>query len=100
MSYLRERDIERMLVRAVRKAGGICPKFVSPGWDGAPDRLILLPEGRIAFAELKAPGQKLRPLQESRMRKLESLGYDVYIIDDPVQVEAVILRMQKGGAAE
>ena len=99
MSSLRERDVERRLVRAVRSAGGICPKFVSPGWDGAPDRLILLPGGRMSFAELKAPGKKLRPLQESRMRKLESLGFAVYIIDDPVQALAVIEEMKKGGAA-
>ena len=61
-----EKEIEQKLVRAVKAAGGICPKFVSPGMDGMPDRLILMPGGHMAFAELKAPGKKPRPLQLHR----------------------------------
>ena len=59
----REREIEKYFVQQVKKNGGLAPKFVSPGWDGVPDRLVLLPDGRMAFVELKAPGKKLRPLQ-------------------------------------
>ena len=60
---MRERDVEQNLVQAVRRTGGIAPKFVSPGLNGVPDRLVLFPGGKIAFVELKAPGQTLRPLQ-------------------------------------
>ena len=63
---MREKDIERKLTKAVKDMGGLAPKFVSPGFDGVPDRLVLLPEGKLAFVELNAEGKKLRPLQEKR----------------------------------
>ena len=85
-----EKIIERKLVAGVRKLGGIAPKFVSPGLDGVPDRLILLPGGRIAFAELKAPGKTLRPIQVVRKRQLESLGFQVYVIDNEDQIGGVL----------
>ena len=81
MGSLRERDIERKLVAAVKKAGGLALKFVSPGYDGVPDRLILMPGGIACFAELKAPGKKMRPLQMNRKEMLEGLGFQVYCID-------------------
>ena len=65
---MRERFIEKKLVDAVKKMGGFAPKFVSPGLDGMPDRIVLFPMGRIAFVELKAPGEKMRPLQVRRKR--------------------------------
>ena len=68
---MREKNIESKLVKAVKEKGGIAPKFVSPGLDGVPDRLVLLPGGKIAFIELKATGKKLRPLQVRRKRQLE-----------------------------
>lgn len=83
---LSEKQIEQKLVRVVRAAGGIAPKFVSPGLDGVPDRLILLPGGRLAFAELKAPGRQPRPLQLRRIEQLRQLGFRVYIIDNTNQI--------------
>ena len=79
---MREKIIEQKLVAAVKKQGGICPKFVSPGFDGMPDRLVLLPFGRFAFVEVKAPGEKPRPLQLARHGMLQKLGYRVYVLDD------------------
>lgn len=63
---LRECVIEKALVKEAKSRGGMAVKFVSPGFDGVPDRLVLLPGGKCAFVELKAPGKKLRPLQEKR----------------------------------
>ena len=60
---MREREIERKLVSAVKSSGGICPKFVSPGFDGMPDRVVLLPHGKFGFVEVKRSGEKPRPLQ-------------------------------------
>lgn len=67
---MREKEIEQALVRAVRLRGGLCPKWTSPGMDGVPDRIVLLPRGKMAFVETKAPGRKLRPLQLRRKKQL------------------------------
>ena len=91
---MREKTIEGKLVKAVKIMGGLAPKFVSPGLDGVPDRLVLLPGGKIAFIELKAPGKELRPLQVRRKRQLESLGFLVYCIDRPEQIGAIPYNME------
>lgn len=90
MSSLREKEIEQKLRQSVKAMGGICPKFVSPGYAGMPDRLILLPNGKIAFAEIKSPGKMARPIQLSRHRLLKSLGFKVYVIDDVEQIGGMI----------
>lgn len=87
---INEKYIEQLLVRTVRVNGGIAPKFVSPGMAGMPDRLILMPDGHMAFVEVKAPGMKPRPLQESRHRKLCNLGYRVYVLADVKQIDKLV----------
>ena len=89
-----EKSTEQKLVKAVKAKGGLAPKFVSPGFDGVPDRIVLLPRGRIAFIELKAKGRKMRPLQVRRKRQLESLGFSVYCIDDPEQIGGILDEIQ------
>ena len=89
-----EKQIEQKLVKAVKSKGGLAPKFVSPGFDGVPDRIVLLPRGRIAFVELKAKGRKMRPLQVRRKRQLESLGFSVYCIDSPDQIGGILDEIQ------
>ena len=79
---MREREVERRLVTAVKKLGGLAPKFTSPGLDGVPDRLVLLPDGRM------------RPLQLLRKRQLEELGFRVYCIDRPEQIGGVLDEIQ------
>lgn len=97
---MRERHIEQLLCRAVKKKGGIAPKLVSPGFDGMPDRLLLFPQGRAAFVEVKAPGAKPRPLQIARHRLLVKLGFMVYVIDDETQIPILIDEICKGGDAQ
>ena len=87
---MRESAIEAKLVKAVKSLGGLAPKFVSPGLDGVPDRLVLLPGAKIAFIELKAQGKPLRPLQVRRKRQLEALGFSVYRIDGPEQIGGIL----------
>ena len=86
----REKVTELKLVREVKLRGGICPKFTSPGYDGMPDRIVLLPEGRMAFVEVKAYGEKPRTLQLARHRLLRSLGFKVYVLDDPDQIGGIL----------
>ncbi len=87
---MNEKQIERKLVEAVRKSGGLAPKFVSPGLDGVPDRILLFPGGIIAFVELKSPGKLMRPLQVRRKEQLERLGFKVFCIDGPDQIGGII----------
>lgn len=91
---MREKIVEQKLVQAVKARGGICPKFVSPGYDGMPDRLVLLPDGKFAFAELKAPGKKPRPLQTARHEMLKRLGYRVFVIDSTEQIGGMLDEIQ------
>ena len=85
-----EREIERKLRDAVKQKCGMALKFVSPGMNGVPDRLVLLPGGRAVFVETKAPGRKMRPLQIKRKAQLESLGFSVYCIDGIEQIGGMI----------
>ena len=87
---MREKQIENKLASEVKKAGGIALKFVSPSFNGMPDRLVLLPDGHIAFVELKAPGKKPRLLQLARHRLLRSLGFRVYVIDSVEQIGGML----------
>ena len=87
---MREKQIENKLATEAKKLGGIALKFVSPSFDGMPDRLVLMPDGHIAFVELKAPGKKPRPLQLSRHRLLRSMGFRVYIIDSVEQIGGML----------
>lgn len=85
-----EKYIENKLVTEVKKMGGLCLKLISPGFDGVPDRLVLLPHRKIAFIELKAPGEKMRSLQIKRKRQLEALGFLVYCIDSKEQIGGIL----------
>lgn len=91
---MREKHIERRLVYEVKKRGGICPKWVSPGFDGVPDRIVFLPGRHIGFVEVKAPGEKPRPLQLSRHRLLEKLGFHTHIIDGVEQIGGILDEIQ------
>lgn len=87
---MREKITEQKLSRMVKAAGGIAPKFVSPGYDGMPDRIVLLPQSCIAFVEVKAPGKTPRPLQTARHKFLRRLGFKVYVLDRPEQIEGIL----------
>lgn len=89
-----ERDIEQALKRAVEQRGGICWKFTSPGTAGVPDRIALMPGGRIAFIEVKAPGKRPRPLQRAIHEKLRALGLIVITIDNKNQIPGALHAVQ------
>ena len=85
-----EKTIEHKLAVTVKKHGGIAVKFVSPNYDGMPDRLVLLPDGVCSFVEVKAPNKKTRPLQKVRHKTLKRLGFKVYVLDDAEQIGGII----------
>lgn len=92
-----ERDVENHLRDEVKRLGGVAFKFVSPGNDGVPDRLVCLPGGRIAFIELKAPGKKPTPLQVRQMERLQELGFSAMVLDTIEAVNEFIQAMKGGG---
>ncbi|MGK4422876.1 VRR-NUC domain-containing protein [Yersinia enterocolitica] len=81
MAYIREDSIEDHLVKEVKKAGGIAYKFISPGRRSVPDRLVLLPGGKVIFVECKAPGEKSTAAQLREHDKLRALGFTVRVLD-------------------
>ena len=97
---MREKTIEKKLVIAIKDMGGIAPKFMSPGFDGMPDRIVLLPGGRMGFVEVKAPGKVPRPLQEARHRMLRMLGYRVYVLDRAEQIIQILEDIANGSSTD
>ena len=92
---VREKTVEQKLVQAVRAKGGVCWKFVSPSTVGVPDRVVILPGGHIGFVEVKAPGEKPRPVQEVRINQLRGLGATCLVLDSLSEVEAVCDEIQR-----
>ena len=87
---MKEKTIEKKLTLAAKNMGGIALKFISPGLDGMPDRIVLLPGGRMGFVEVKVPGKVPRPLQEARHRMLQRLGFKVYLLDAVDQIGGIL----------
>lgn len=94
-----ERDIEKYLVKEVRKKHGKAFKFVSPASAGVPDRIIILPGGVTCFVELKRPGGKPRPVQRFILLYLYHQGHRVAVVDNKDTAKALVRRLcrQKGG---
>lgn len=85
-----ERDIEKALVAMIKRRGGLCLKWVCPGWSGVPDRIVLLPGARVLFVELKRPkGGKISRLQQWWRDQLVRLGFDHYYLYDYENVKAM-----------
>lgn len=87
---MREQNIEKYLKEEVRKRKGLCLKFISPTLSGVPDRIVLLPKGRIFFVELKAPNRKAQPHQQRVHKLFESLGVRVYVADSKQAVKEIL----------
>ena len=90
-----EKEIEKRLRNEVKKRGGLCLKWVSPGMDGVPDRLIFMPGRKLGLVEVKAPGKKPRKLQVKVHRMLERLGFEVDILDGADQIDDLLDRIEK-----
>ena len=90
-----ESKIEKKLVSLVRRLGGECLKFVSPGNAGVPDRIVMMPHGKIYFVELKAPGEKPRALQIAVHDRFKRLGFPVTVIDSMEGVEDFVRALEE-----
>ena len=89
-----ESVIEGRLRQEAKKRGGMALKFVSPGMNGVPDRIVLMPGGKMAFVELKAPGKVPRVLHEERIWQLRRLGFLVYVLDGTERIGGILDEIQ------
>lgn len=94
---MRESALEARLVREVKKRGGLCYKFVSPGAVGVPDRIVILPGGRVVFAELKADTGSPSECQKWQIRELRKRGADVRVLKGLDQVLEFLKEVDVGG---
>lgn len=94
---MREATIEARLVREVRKLGGLCYKFTSPGNPGVPDRIVILPGGRTIYVELKTEIGRLSKLQKWQREEMQKRGADVRVLKGLDQVTAFLEEVRAGG---
>ena len=92
---MREKYIEQQLTKQAKQRGGLCEKWNS-GTAGWPDRIVLLPDGKFGFVEVKAPGKEPRALQIHRHEQLRALGYRVFILDNPGQIGGILDEIEAG----
>lgn len=95
-----EKELENKFREKVKAAGGRAYKFTSPGNDGVPDRIAVLPGGHTGFVELKQKGKKPTKLQSLQMERLKELGCFVCVLDDPEDIEKVIYRILQHKAGD
>jgi len=92
-----EKEIEQKLVALAKRYRGKCLKWVCPGWSGVPDRILLLPGGRVIFVELKRPqGGVLAKRQEWWRAELWKLGFDAYVVRDQADINTLELVILEG----
>lgn len=83
-----ENEIEKFLVREIKKLKGLCLKFQSPSNNGVPDRVVIFPNGKIFFIELKRPkGGKVSSLQKYWLKKLKQYKVNVVILKNKDEVK-------------
>ena len=93
-----EKELERKFVNILRKKGCIVYKFVSPGNAGVPDRLVITPDGKVHFAELKRKGKLLRPLQVMQARRLAKNHVKVHLVDGMEAIRAFLQEVMPNGS--
>lgn len=95
---MEEKKIERHLVESIKRIGGMCLKFVSPSTSGVPDRLIILPEGRIIFTEIKTDKGRLSKIQKFIIDEMKKRGADVRVLYGLKDVKEFIAEIEGGDA--
>lgn len=90
-----EEAIEKRLRKMVERHGGLCLKWVCPGWTGVPDRIVLMPGGRVHFVELKRPkGGRVSAMQAWWHKRLTALGFDALYILNEADIAAFEEKLQ------
>lgn len=97
---MKEKQIEELLIKAVKKRHALALKLYSPSYIGVPDRLVLIAFGHIGFVEVKAPNKAPRPIQLKRHEELRNLGFKVYVLDSKDRIEEILNEIEGGKSDE
>ena len=92
-----EKEIEKILVAGVKKLGGRAYKWTSPGNDGVPDRIVILPGKPPVFVELKTESGRLSSLQHVQCKRLKELGQEVKVLYGEKAVRDFLEECQEDG---
>jgi len=85
-----EKYLDKKLSELIKKIGGWSIKLVAAHVTGLPDRLCLLPGGRLFFAEIKTTKKKPTLIQLSIHKKLRKLGFQVYVVDTSEVIKNIL----------
>ena len=96
---MKESQIERRLVEGVKRLGGMCLKFVSPGTLGVPDRLIITAKGRVIFVELKTETGRLTKIQRYVIGEMQKRGADARVVKGIDEVKELLAEIEGGDEA-
>lgn len=91
---MREKLIEKKLCESVKKMGGLAVKFVPTFFAGFPDRIVLMPGGKISFAEIKTTGKDLSKIQKIIVPMLRRLGFYVVVIDNQIDLDIYLQNLK------
>ena len=90
---MNEKLLEKKLREEVKKLEGLALKFTSSTYTGMPDRIVLMPKGKVYFVELKTTGQNVTSLQWVAIARLDSLEQDWTVIDDQQKLDMFLTRI-------
>ena len=93
MKIYSEKYLERMLGEELRKVGGWAIKLPASFVAGLPDRICLLPGGRVIFAEIKETGKRPTEIQRFLHGKLRKMGFEVLVVDTYEKIEEIIAKV-------
>ena len=96
---MKESQIERRLVEGVKRLGGMCLKFVSPGTLGVPDRIIITAKGRVIFVELKTETGRLTKIQRYVNGEMQKRGADARVVKGIDEVKELLAEIEGGDEA-
>jgi hypothetical protein len=96
---MKESQIERHLVEGVKRLGGMCLKFVSPGTLGVPDRIIITAKGRVIFVELKTETGRLTKIQRYVIGEMQKRGADARVVKGIDEVKELLAEIEGGDEA-
>ncbi|WMZ82782.1 VRR-NUC domain-containing protein [Staphylococcus pseudintermedius] len=90
---MKETNLEQYLVKEIKKENGLCLKWVSPGTKGVPDRIIIMPDGKTYFVEMKQNKGRIDPLQKYMHKQFNLRGHKVYVLWTKEQVNEFVKKV-------